>query len=182
MPDDNLLDLIGSFVPTTNVWDVEQLQDIDLSSPEFNELLVRLYQNINLISLVLNTKDSGYYNTREFVCGQLLFPNPTANDTDSNANDFRQVIRLVVDFGALPNAASKSVAHGLTVSATTQFTRIYATATDPVGFNYIPIPYASTTLINNIELRVDATNVTITTGIDRTAFTEVLVVLEYVQF
>lgn len=182
MPDDNLSTLIGSFVPTTAIFDVDLLYEVDVNSPEFKELLVRLYQNVNLMSLVLNTKDSGYYNTQEFVSGQLFFPDVATNDGDSNANDFRQGIRSVINFGALPNAAGKSVAHGITVSASTQFTRIYATATDPVGFNYIPIPYASPTAANNIELSVDATNVTITTGIDRTAFTKCIVVLEYVQF
>lgn len=182
MPDDNLLGLSGSFVPTTNVWDVGQLEDIDVTSPEFKELLVRLYQNLNLISLSLNARDAGYYNTSEFVSGQLFFPGIAANDTDSNANDFRQGMRMVVDFGTLPNAGSKSVAHGIVVSASTTSTRIYAAATDPVSFAYIPIPYASPTLANNIELSVDATNVTITTGSNRTSFTRCIVVLEYLQF
>src|ERR1700679_1134265 len=182
MPDENLTTLTGSFVGTTNVWDVGELEDIDVTSPEFKELLVRLYQNLNLMSLSLNTRDAGYYDTSQFVSGQLFFPNVAANDIDSNANDFRQAMRLVVDFGTLPNSGSKSVAHGITVSGSTSFTRIFATASDPIGFNYIPIPYASTTLINNVELSVDGTNVTITTGIDRTNFTTFIVVLEYLQF
>ncbi len=182
MPDDNLSYLTGVFLPTTNVWDVGQLEDLDVSSPEFKLLLVRLYQNINDIALSVNIRDAAYYNTQEFVSGQLFFPNPAANDNDSNANDFRQGMRMVVDFGVLPNTGSKSVAHNITVSATTSFTRIYGSATDPVGFNYIPLPYASPTAADNIELSVDATDVTITTGLDRTNFTTCIVVLEYLQF
>jgi hypothetical protein len=33
----------GIFVPTTNVWDVSQIYEIDVTSPQFKELLVRLY-------------------------------------------------------------------------------------------------------------------------------------------
>jgi hypothetical protein len=46
---------------------------------------------------------------------------------------------------------------------------------------YIPLPYASPTLVNNIQLSVDATNVTITTGIDYSAYTVTYVILEYIK-
>ena len=42
----------GAYVVTTNVWDVSQLYSIDVKSPEFQELLVRLYQNVNNIANV----------------------------------------------------------------------------------------------------------------------------------
>jgi len=171
----------GSLVPTTNIWDVAQFYTVDIKSPEFRELLVRLAQNINNIVLTLNVKDAGYYNIFEFVNGQLYFPNP-ALDSSTNANPiFRPVLRLVVNFGALPNTATKSVAHNIAITPSYTFTRIYATASDTVNKVYIPIPYASPVLANNIELNVDATNVNITTGSDRTNFDECYVVLEYIR-
>lgn len=182
MANDTTSLLVGSFVPTTNIWDVQQLYEVDVTSPEFKELLVRLYQNINNISVSLNSKDTGYYNTLQYTCGQLFFPNPAGNTTATNAQLFRQVLRLVVNFGALPNTAAKVVPHGITTSPSTLFTRIYACASDTTGQNYIPIPYASPTLANNIELSVNNTNVTITTGSDRTNFNNCTVVLEYVQY
>jgi len=178
---DNLSTLVGSFVPTTNIWDVSEIYDVDVNSPEFKELLVRLYQNLNNISLSINTRDAAYYNTSEFVSGQLFFPDPTLNSQSNSAPDFRQAMRLVIDFGSLPNTAAKTVPHGLIMSSTTTITRLYAAASNPTGLVYIPIPYASPTLANNIELSVDVTNVTITTGSDRTAFTRCIVVLEYLQ-
>ncbi len=171
----------GAFVSTTQVWDVARLYEIDIQSPEFKELLVRLYQNINNIATVLNLKDTGYYALTEFINGQLYFNDPAIPLTSVSNPAFRQVFRKVIDFGALPNAGTKSVAHGLTITSGFRFTRIYATASDPIGMNYIPIPYASPTDANNIELNVDATNVNIITGSNRTAFTTTYVVLEYVK-
>jgi|SRR5579885_3473106 len=169
---------VGAFVPTTNVWDVSQLYAVEVTSPEFKELLVRLYQNINNIANVLNIKDSGYYPLSEFVNGQLYFPNPALSSASSTYPACRPVWRLAVNFGALPNAATKSVAHGLTANSALTSTRVYAAASDTTGFNYIPIPYASNTAGNSIELNVDATNVNITTGSDRTNFTVCYVVFE----
>jgi hypothetical protein len=178
---DNLNQNIGSFVPTSYIWDVARLYEIDVNSDEFKELLVRLYQNINAISLSLNIKDTGMYNTSEFVNGQIYFPNPSLNSSTATTPDFRQVYRLVINFGTLPNAGTKSVPHGITITPATTFTRIYATASDPVGNFYIPIPYASPTAADSVEIYVDATNVNIIDAIDKTNFTICYVILEYLQ-
>lgn len=173
--------IYGAFAPTTNVWDVNQIYSTDVQSPEFKELIVRLYQNLNLMSLLLNIKDSGYYNTQEFVNGQLLFPNPALSSSSSTTPTFRQIFRQVINFGALPNAGAKSVNHNITITAATTFTRIYAAASDTTGLTYIPIPYSAVVLNQNIQLDVTATQVTITTGINRTNYNFTYVIIEYVQ-
>jgi hypothetical protein len=174
----------GSFVPTTNVWDVAQLYEIDVTSPAFKELLVRLYQNVNTIALTLNTKDSGIYDVNQFVNGQIFFPNPATSAATQATPEFRQVYRLVVNFGALPNAGTKSVAHGIVVNTATTFTRIYGAASDTTALSYIPVPYAATTAVgDNISLTVDATNVTINTGTNnRSNYNICYVILEYMFF
>lgn len=171
----------GAFVPNTFIWDVQQLQGIDLNSPEFRELLVRLYQNLGLMCDVLNIKDTGMYQVTEFVNGQLFFSNPANTSATAAAPALRQVLRKVINFGALPNTATKSVAHGITVNTSTTFTRIYGAASDTTGFNYIPLPYASPTDANEIELSVDATNVNVTTGSNRTNFNITYIILEYIK-
>ena len=175
----------GAFVPTTNVWDVSQLYEIDVNSEAFKELLVRLYQNLNNISLVLNLKDTGYYLNQEFVNGQLYFPNTNLNSSTEQTSEFRQVWRLVINFGALPDftgSPTKSVPHGLTITPGVTFTRIYATASNTTGFEYIPIPYASASGTDNIQLDVDATDVTITVASVKSDFNVCYAVLEYLTF
>lgn len=172
----------GAFVETNFLWDVQQLQSVDVTSPEFKELLVRLYQNVGKMALVLNIKDTGHYQVTETVNGQLYFSNPAYNSSTAINPALRQVYRKVINYTtALPNTGTATIAHGIPCTTSTTFTRIYGVANDPVGFNYIPLPYASPTLANNIELKVDATNVTIITGSNRTAFTITYIVLEYMQ-
>lgn len=171
----------GAYVNTTNIWDVQQIQQVDVTSPEFKELLVRLYQNINNIALVLNVKDTGMYQLSEFVSGQLYFSNPATNSSTAQSPTQRQVRRKVINFGSLPNAGVKSVAHNITMTSATSFTRIYGAASDTTGNIYIPLPYASPTDADNIELYVDATNVVVTTGSNRSNFNIAYVILEYLQ-
>lgn len=167
MPSD-LQNNTGLFVASTNVWDIDLLNSIQVTEPAFKELLIRLYQNINNITIALNLKDSAYYVENEFLNGQVFFKE-------------QQAFRIVVNFGVLPNSTSISIAHGINVRNSFSFTRIYGCATNQITMQYIPLPYASPTSLNNIQLDVDATNVTITTGIDYSAYTVTYVILEYIK-
>jgi hypothetical protein len=173
----------GIFVPTTDIYDTSEIYDVDINSIEFRELLVRLYLNLNRMALVINAKESGVYdNTSPFINGQVFFPNPNLASVAVSAvtsQSPRQVYRTVVNFGPLPNTGTTSQPHYINCNAGTTFTRIYATASDTTGFNYIPIPYASSTAANNIEINVDGTNVNIITGSNRSNFNICYVILEY---
>jgi hypothetical protein len=170
----------GAFVPSTNIWDVSEIYQAT-KDEKLQELLVRLYQNLNRLSLVINIKDSAYYVQEEFVNGQKYFAIPSTNSTTPQSPALRQVFRKTINFGALPNSATKSVVHGLSPTDSWTFTRIYATASDTVAKSYIPIPYASATANTIIELDVDATHVHITTSINYSSYTVVYVILEYIK-
>lgn len=171
----------GAFIATTSLFDAGRIAQLDPKSEEFKQLLVKLYQTVNNISILLNLKDTGYYVLDEFINSQLFFPNPALSSTTAQAPTFRQVFRKVINFGQLPNTGTTVVAHGLAPTNAFTFTRIYGAASDTTGLNYIPLPYASPTPANNIELRVDNTNVIITTGSNRTNFNVTYVVLEFIK-
>lgn len=174
----------GSFVQSTQIWGNE----------DDRELLVRLYQNVNAIALALNTKTTGAFYEQEFVTGDLFFANPSIGARKPRPE--RQVSRVVVNFGALPAAGTKSVPHNLQVGAQWTFTRIYGCATNPslftvpptafgavpLGKNYIPLPYVSVRdATGSLELSVDQVNVNITTGgTDYSAWTITYAVIEWI--
>ena len=169
----------GLVVPSTPSVDVSSLKGKGLDSPELTELLVRLYQQIGAISIASNQKDIGLYILNQGYNGQQWFPNPAAYNTSG----LRSVIRVTINFGALPDAGTKFVAHGITVTSTTTFTRIYATASDTTGETYIPIPFVSvsgTISAGNTEISVDNTNVYITTTGNGSNYNVCYVILEYI--
>lgn len=158
----------GLYIPTTQIWD----QGADSQDPK--EMVVRLHQNLNSIATAVNLKDSGYYNTMPFVTGQQFFPNPALNEMTAATPDFRPTYRLVVNFGPYVGV-TKSVPHGLTITATTTFTRIYGTGNNnssgnPALWTFVPLPNPN----NNIT--VTETNVTITGAGN---YNIVYVILEY---
>lgn len=169
----------GLFVPTTNIWDVASLKDIDVTKPEFKELLIRLYQNINNITLALNLKDSAYYVQQEFVNGQAFFANPNTINFENNP---RQVYRMVINCGSLPDTATINIAHNINPMSSYTFTRVYGCSSDQTSLSYLPLPYSSSiSIADNIELNVDSTYVNITTGSDRSSYVTTYVILEYLK-
>ena len=169
----------GAYLPLTAVYDPESMARLNTVAPELKEFVIVSGQNYNNIASVVNLKETGYYITTEIVNSQLWFKSSITSVTQSI---FRNAFRLVIDFGALPNAATKSVAHniqGLTAGVMS-WTKIYGTATDAAG-NGIPIPYASNTPNANIEINVDLVNVNVTTAIDYSAFTTTYIILEYLK-
>lgn len=167
----------GAFVPTTYIWNIEEIKTIDVNSDRFKELLVELYQNINMMQNVLNIKDSAYYDTNEFVNGQIFPPSPNASSSSVEAINRRQVFRKLIDFGALPNTATKTMAHNIDITAGYSFTRIYGTASDTTNLLYVPIPNANT----DIRLSLSATNVIVTTSANYSTYDTTYIVVEYLK-
>lgn len=145
---------------------------------EVSEKDLKLRQYLNDIATATNTKDSGIYDAVETITGQSFLPT-FSTQTAANVT-YRTVFRKVIDFGGLPNTATKSVAHGITFGNTLSATKVYGASTAP-GTSWIPLPYASPVLANNIELNLDATNVNVTTGSNRTAYTRTFIIVEYIK-
>jgi hypothetical protein len=170
----------GSFVQTTQMWNTE----------DEKELLVRLYQQLNTIALVLNTKSTGANYLQEFVTGDLWFPNP-ANATNTPPVPMleRQSARIVVNFGPLPGGAipnPQKIPHNLSLGQTWSIVKINGYATNPLAVGAgrfgIPIPYVAVANDpnDNLELWMDSTYVWIQSGgTDYSAFTTTVVIIEF---
>lgn len=121
------------------------------------------------ISAAVNSRDVGVYVTQETICGQLWLPTQRAGASTSLT--YRQVLRLVVETGTLSTGAN-AVAHGLSVTSSTHFTRVYGIIENP-GTLYVPIPN------DTVLVTVDATNINITIPSAYNNFSG-QVILEYV--
>jgi len=81
----------------------------------------------------------------------------------------RIIYKSFVDFGVLPVTTTKDVAHG-----------IAAPALDP-EYAEAHVVANNGTIGKKLEGEVDATNVSITTGDDQSAFTESVAVITYIK-
>lgn len=150
-----------------------QVSDTDFPDEwdEFQDVFSREWAKI---IDVINSKEGALYTEAEVSTFQRYFD---ATDPQSTRNVYRRTI----NFGALPNATSKAVVHGVTLTSTARMTRIYGAATNPSTLEYIPLPFASTTLNDNIILEANQQQVIITTAADYSDYKETTVVIEYTK-
>ena len=158
------------------------ISEVFLFPEQFNDdFRLQLRKYLNDIVISLNVKETGFYIENEVPTGGLFIPT-FSTDTPSNVT-YRPMFRVVVDFGALPNNSTKSVPHGITTTQDYSIIRLNGAATDPGATTIteaIPIPFVSTNPLQ-VVLTMDATNINITTGMDRTNFTRTFIVIEYIK-
>lgn len=142
-----------------------------------NEFLTALYQFINTMAVQVNAREIGYYDVTNInVNGQQYFPNRERPES------FRAGMRKFIYYPmALPNAAGTiAIPHTISVTSTTTFTRIYGVTNNTGGYSALPLPFASPTAAQNISLEVNATDVLLTVGADRSAYTQTYLVLDFI--
>lgn len=134
-----------------------------------DELVNELNDTYQGIVSSLNSKVGGLYVPQEKVTSAQYF------DT-TNIQRFKNVYRMVVDFGALPNTSSKNIPHNIPdITAQYRIVQAYGGSTDPINISWLPIPNQDIRLEFNIE------NVTVTTTSNLSAFTETSIVIEYTK-
>lgn len=166
----------GLFLSTTPMYDVGDLNDQE----NLKQLVIKLTQFSNDIVIILNQKDSALYSREQFVNGQTFFPNPALTSDTPQTPTPRQVFRQVFLTGPLPNTGVLLIPHNIAPTALFTFTRIYGTASDTTGFNYIPLPEAFVNG-NIVDLAVDAVNIIIHTNFNATNYNVVYIVLEWLK-
>jgi hypothetical protein len=159
-----------TFNPTNSI--APFLQTSVFFPEEFEPFRVKFLQLYRDISNIVNVRQIGIFDLQEFLTGEQWF-------TSGDPQKKRQTYRKTFSIGAIATGATSTTAHGIT--GITAFTHIYGTCVTDV-VDYRPIPYASVTAVNQqIEIRVDATNITIINGAASPNITSALVVLEYLK-
>lgn len=152
---------LGPFLPTST-WFPEDFE-------QFRIKFLELYKNL---ANTTNTREVGIYDFQEFLTGERW-------PTIGNPQKKRQTFRTIYSIGVVAPGATVLTAHGLT--GVTAYTHIYGTAITTVPDNR-PIPFASATLVTDqIQVQVDAVNITIVNGATAPGITSAFVVLEYLK-
>lgn len=138
---------------------------------EIDELRTFLKSTLEEHARLINRKDTGQYDRLEVQANQT-FPGATIQEK-------RDVFRIIIDCGALPNNATKTVAHGITSFSNIIGTRVYGTATRP-NSQILPLPFVDVAEgAGNVQVYINTVDVVIATTSDRTPYTQTWVVIEY---
>jgi len=123
-----------------------------------------LVEHLKKISNAVNIREIGWFLDQEVLTGQQFIPGTTTNN-----QDFRSILRVVVDFGAIGIGVT-SKPHGVLVDANFSLIDLWGSATNAVAFTGNPI--------NQPNITYDATNINITSA---AAYTRVFAFMLYIQ-
>lgn len=114
-----------------------------------------------------NYADENDYSTSEQIIGKWV--------------DGSNLFQKTISFGTLPNATSKTVAHG--ISNLKRIIEVSGYAYRSSSTAFIPLPFSGTnTSANaNVNITCDATNILVTTLTDRSTFTESYITIKYTK-
>lgn len=122
-----------------------------------------LVEHLKRISNAINIREIGRFLDQQLLTGQQFIPGT------NNNQEFRSILRVVVDFSPLP-IGTKSLPHGVTVDANFSLIDLWGAATNAVAFTGNPI--------NQPNITYDATNINITSA---AAYTRAFAVFEFIQ-
>lgn len=128
------------------------------------------------------TLNTNYENVQTGALNDISSKKDTYSTTETKTNKVwingKPIYRKVIDFGALPNATEKTV--NTSISNGEDLVR-YSCLGVTSGGTYLQIPYASlNSLSDQIHCNVKLSQITITTGIDRSTSTA-KVIMEYTK-
>lgn len=136
-----------------------------------------VYVYIVAVDSVVVSDDESFLRVVENYIDEKNSYSETETLTGGKWIDGKPIYRKVVDFGALPNATTKSVAHGISNLGKAISLKGIAyrnTTTIP-----LPYPHPSTPLI--IGLYLEGANVAVIASSDRSNFTSSYVIIEYTK-
>ena len=154
----------------------------DVIPEKWDEARPFIVEQLKKITNAVNIREIGWFLDEELLSGKAFIPGTVNIEASETAQQYRTILRKIIDFGSLPNSTVKSVPHGVIVDGNFTLIAMWACATDPIGLTSLSIPYANPTALNlAIALQMDSVNVNITTGTARSNYTRTFVVLEYTQ-
>ena len=116
------------------------------------------------VTALENAPSSADYSTTEHAAGSWI--------------DNRTIYEKTVDCGALPNATSKNIPHGITNIDKVISASGFAYYTDSAT---LLLPFVHTTASSQVMLSVSSTDIIITTGADQSAYTTTYVTIRYTK-
>ena len=136
----------------------------DYMPEKWEEARRPLVEHLKKISNAVNIREIGWFLDQEVLTGQQFIPGNTTNN-----QEFRTILRVVVDFGSLVIGLNVKP-HGVLVDDKFSLINLWGAATDAVLLTGTPI--------NQPNITYDAVNINITAT---AAFTRAFAFFEYIQ-
>ncbi len=150
----------------------QQIPVFDALPDSWEESKVALVERLRNMTNAINIRPVGWYVDTEIVTGKKYIPS-------SGNVVYREISRFTKELGALPNATTKNVAHGLSnVNSNFLLTAMWGSASSNSPLSFVSLPHVSVSDAG-VEISMDATNFVIKTTSDYSNYNNSVITVEY---
>ena len=153
----------------------------DVAPKTWEEGRAFIVEQLKRLANAVNVREIGYFLDQELLSGKSFIPGSNETAAGGTSQQFRTILRKVIDFGALPNSTTKSVPHEISFDANLTLIDMWLSATDPTNLLAFSLAYWSNSSPGSIILNMDSTNINVTTTSNYSTYTRSFVVCEYIQ-
>lgn len=137
-----------------------------------------LVERLKELANAVNIREIGWYIDEELLSGKAFIP-IALPPGDPTPQQFRSILRKVIDIGPLANIGLNQKPHGINVDSNFTLTHLYACATSPTLLTSFEIDHAEPG--NEVWMYMDATYINIICVTDRHLYTRCFAIVEYIQ-
>lgn len=153
----------------------------DVVPEKWEEARQFLVEQLKKLATAVNSREIGFYLDQELLSGKAFIPGVNIATDGGSSQQFRTILRKVIDTGTLPNTGIKTIPHDITIDANFTLIDLYGAATDPTNLLSIGLGHAAISSPNTVEIFLDSVNVVILTGSNRSSYTRSFIIIEYMQ-
>lgn len=153
----------------------------DVAPEKWDEARPFIVEQLKIHANAINVREIGFYLDQELLTGKGFIPGSNEILDGGTSQQFRTILRKVINTGTLPNNATTNTPHGITFDANFTLIDMWLSATDPTNFLSFSLSYWDNTGLSQITLNMDATNVNIVTKANYSTYTRSYVIIEYIQ-
>lgn len=143
----------------------------DAIPEEWEESRQFIVEHFKRISNAVNIREIGWYLDEELLSGKAFFPTSNTLSTGETSQQFRQILRKVIEFPGLSVGLNQQP-HGINIDSNFTLIQLWGAATNAVALTGEPIPNGADTIT------YDSTNINITVA---SAYTRAYAIIEYLQ-
>jgi hypothetical protein len=131
-----------------------------------------LVEQLKKITNGVNIREIGWLINDEIISGKQFMP-------ASGQRNFRTVLRKVIPLNSITTGTT-TTPHGITFDSNFTLISLSGAATDPVSRVAIPLGLSASAPFQ-IEMYMDATNIIVKAGSDRSGYTRAYAIVEYIK-
>lgn len=127
----------------------------DVAPEKWEDARPFIVEQLKKLAIAINTREIGFYLDQELLSGKSFIPGVNISNDGGSSQQFRTILRIVVDVGPLVNGVNPAKAHGVMFDANLTSIDSWVEATNSTTLTAVSLKYPNLT-INGPNININS--------------------------